>query len=151
MTALVNTEQINELSAFFLTRDPWRTWTPTVTQSGSVTVTVTYARYVVLAQTVIVQARLAVTGSGTGGNDIVIAGIPAAIAPANYDAGSGVAVVGTAVVLDNGTGFYQGALVAVGANDLRIQCHGETDRLGTGPSFALASGDAISFQGCWER
>ncbi|MCL4295705.1 MAG: hypothetical protein KJ077_08255 [Anaerolineae bacterium] len=129
----------------------WQTWTPTVVQSGSVTVTVTYARYTVIGKTVLTQVRLAVTGSGTAGNEVRIQGIPAAIAPNRVDGSTAVAVCGTAVVYDNGTAFYQGALVAVGANDLRIICHGEGNRLGADPNFGLASGDVISFQGLWER
>ncbi len=151
MSTKVADSAVSELEAFFLTRTGWQTWTPTVVQNVAVAVTVTYARYVVLAQTVIVQVRLVVTGAGTAGNDVRIQGIPSAIAPNRVDGSTAVAVCGTAVVFDTGTAFYQGALVAVGANDLRITCHNQTNRLGATPNFALANGDVISFQGAWER
>ena len=47
-------------------------WTPTVTQSGSVTVTNTYSRYIRIGRLVIAYWKLAVTGSGTSSNAIFI-------------------------------------------------------------------------------
>jgi len=126
----------------------WVDWTPTVTQGVAVTVTVTYARYVVMDNTVIMVARLGVTSAGTGGSNIVIAGLPTAIQVANTDA---LGVIGTGVISDTGVATYQGALIAAGANDLRVIAHNTSAYIGTSPSFALASEDVISFQAAYER
>ncbi len=143
-------DELNEImQSDFLTNHAWVTFAPTVTQSGAVSLTVTFARYIVLANTVIVQARLAITGAGTGNNAIVIAGLPTAILPGNTVASEH--VVGTGLVNDVGTLFYQGALVYVGVNDFRMQAHGVTGVIGITPNFALANGDFIGFQGSWER
>jgi hypothetical protein len=50
----------------------WTSYTPTVTQSGAVTVTNTRSRYARYGRTIIVSVRLAVTGSGTAGNAITV-------------------------------------------------------------------------------
>ena len=50
----------------------WTGYTPTLTQSGSVTKTVTYAKYQQIGKLVKVHALLAVTGSGTGNNAITV-------------------------------------------------------------------------------
>lgn len=127
---------------------PSTSWTPTVTQSGSVTVTVSYAKYSIVGNVAVVRARLAVTGSGTIGNTIVIAGIPAAIASIDTDT---YAVIGTGFIANTtaGTIHYHGALVAQGANDWRIITDGSNSYLGINPSFALASGHTIALQAAY--
>src|SRR5512138_2983596 len=90
----VTADHVRELQRYC---GDWAAWTPTVTQSGAVTVTVTYARYCLVGKVCHVQARLAVTGSGTETNAIVIGGQPAAIQP-RYS-GASVYVLGTAYVL----------------------------------------------------
>ena len=52
----------------------WVDWTPTVTQSGSVTVTVTRAKYKLINKVCHLNVLLAITGAGTANNAIVIAG-----------------------------------------------------------------------------
>lgn len=126
----------------------WADWTPTVTQSGSVTVTVTYARYFTAGKLVVLQAKLGVTGTGTTNNAIVISGIPTAIQPASS---GGLSVVGTIDIQDTGTAQYVGALIAVGANDLRGLADGLGNYIGITPNFALANTDIISFQAAYER
>lgn len=51
------TDLVNELTTYFLTRDAWRDWTPTVEQSSPVTVTVANARYIVMGNLVIVNVK----------------------------------------------------------------------------------------------
>ena len=149
MTAIYNSEQINELAAFFLTRDSFQSWTPTVTQLGSVTVTVNYARYLVLGPLAFTIGRLTVTGSGTAGNAIEIGGQPTALQTAH--SGGSRDVIGTAVVLDSGTTRYEGALTATSPTVWRIQLDSQTSVLGSTPSFALAAGDEIGFLAAFER
>ena len=50
----------------------WETWTPTVTQSGSVTCTVTYAKYAQIQKLVVASAYLTVTGTGTANNPVLV-------------------------------------------------------------------------------
>jgi hypothetical protein len=114
------------------------TWTPTVTQSGSVTVTVNHASYRLEGRVCHVWLRLTVTGSGTAGNGIVIAGQPAAIQPSVSEQ-----VLGTFTVLDAGTAYYTGSVRAVGATDWQMFGHLEAGSLGADPSFALAANDQI--------
>lgn len=122
-------------------------WTPTVTQLGAVAVTVTFARYFIVGEVAIVQVRLVATAAGTAGNAIVIAGQPAVIQPVN----AGTSVIGSAMVLDQGTAFYAGALVAIGVTDWEIMLgDGRGAYLGASPSFALANTDVITFQAAYE-
>lgn len=126
----------------------WTDWTPTVDQNGAVAATVTYARYTVLANVVHMIALLAVTGTGTAANAIIIQGIPSTIAPTNTNANS---VIGIGMVREEGVASHVGALLAVGANNFRIRSDGNLANVGSVPSFAIDSGDAISFQATYER
>lgn len=108
-------------------------WTPTITQSGDVTKTITYAKYILIGNLCWASATLAVTGSGTGNNAIVIAGFPKTpAANGNY---------GTAWINDNGTAYYAGQLIYVGS--WQVRAHLEAASIGADPNFALANGDAI--------
>jgi len=129
-------------------RPRWIDWTPTVNQGGAVAVTVTVARYMVLGDLAVVQARLDVTGAGVAASHIVIAGQPAAIQSANA---ADAMMLGGAWVYDNGAALYVGALVTMAATDWRIICHNEVDFCGVDPSFALTAGDAILLQAAYER
>lgn len=146
MSTKIADSTISELEAFFLTRDGWQDWTPTVDQGGAVAVTVTFARYAVLGDTVHIRGELAVTGAGTGGNNIIIGGLPGALSPA-YVTGD----VGTFRVLDAGTAHYVGVLIIASATTFFGRAHNNGSPIGTTPSFALAAGDVIYFQGAWER
>ena len=50
----------------------WTTWTPTLTQSGTVTATVTSAVYGRWGRLIVGQFRLSVTGTGTGSNAVTV-------------------------------------------------------------------------------
>lgn len=152
MSDLYDSQKINELSAFFLTTHPWRTWTPTVTQSGAVTVTVTYAVIKNLVDMVFAEVELTVTGTGTAANAISIAGIPTGFQVAGAGLGSR-RTIGVVNIVDQSTGTHHiGALVANGANDLRGITNGVGNFIGITPNFALANdGDTISFSARWQR
>lgn len=124
-----------------LATDSWVDWTPTVTQTGSVALTITYAKYKIVNKICHVMANLVMTGSGTGGTVISVGGQPAAIQ--GFYAGS-LVPIGTGIILDNGTAYYQGALVVPGAADWRMIAHGLGDYIGAAPSFALANTDIVS-------
>lgn len=120
----------------------WTDWTPTVTQSGAVTVTVTEAKYSIIGDVCHIYAKLAVTGTGTANNAIVIGGQPAAAQPAV----TGI-TPGTGTVSDSGIGTYPGLLQLVGATDFRLldTTGAAYDYIGISPNFALANGDTIEF------
>lgn len=127
----------------------WITWTPTVDQGGAVAVTVNYARYIILNEIVVVQARLTLTGAGVAGNEIDIGGQPAIIEPANVGI---LNVIGNGIIQDaNLTTIYQGALVANAVGQWKTYADGNAAAIGATPNFALASGDVISFVATYER
>lgn len=123
----------------------WTSYTPTLTQAGTVTKTVTYARYIKLGRMVTVQAYLVVTGSGSSATLIEVT-LPFTAAQSGivvgnfyiYDAAPtpvnrlGAAVLSTtgkvAGILDNQAG-YMGA---------------------AGFTAALASSDSVLFNATYE-
>lgn len=126
----------------------WMDWTPTVTQLGAVAVTVAFARYKAKDDLVTLEAVLAVTGTGTIANAIVISGLPLAIRPIN--AASNLHTIGTMNIVDTTAGLhFVGALVYVAADEMR----GIRDNTGVfiGQAFALANGDFIGFNAFYER
>ncbi len=124
----------------------WVTWTATLTQGIGVTFTATQVRYMRLGKLTLLDCHLDVTSAGTGGQPIVITGVPIAIAtPANYRA------IGWAVISDVTWGVYHAAVMGVGANTLRFSTLGAGNNyLGQVPNFALANGDGISFGAMYE-
>lgn len=112
-------------------------WTPTVTQSGSVTVTVTNAVYWRLGRLVLATARLDVTGSGTGANGVVVS-LPVTAAASNR-------ICGTGMILDSSAStFYSGMALQQSTTTCAIIPHNATSSLGAAAFTAgLASGDVI--------
>lgn len=127
----------------------WQDWTPTLTQNVSVSFTTSYARYLTVGRLVVVRCLLLITGAGTGGNVIVVGGIPAAIAPAH--SGATPITTGAFSYFDTGTSFYAGSVFPVGVSTLQFICSGVASYLGATPNFAAANGDRISFNAVWER
>lgn len=126
----------------------WTTWTPTVTQSGSVTVTVNFAKYKIIDKVCFVSVRLTVTGSGTSGNDITIGGQPAAMQSVNTGAE---AIIGYGLVKRNGITFRVGDVVATGATSWKFIVDNDAYYLGSGGSaFGLAANDTININACYE-
>jgi len=109
-------------------------WTPTVTQSGSVSITITYAKYCTIGPLTYICANIAITGAGTGNNNIAIGGIP------NDPASNG--DYGNIWINDNGTAYRVGAAIYVGSSQFLCRIDG-AGTAGVNPNFALASGDAI--------
>jgi len=123
----------------------WISWTPTLVQSVAVTFTLDHARYIALAQAVIMQVRLTATSAGVAGNNIIIGNIPSAISPINTPASA----VGSGII--NNAGTRRVGHVTATAVDFRMNADGFTGEIGTTPSFALANGDIIQFQATYER
>ena len=138
-----------QISPSSLAAEAWTAFTPTLTQSGAVTVTVTRARYMLMGKTAVVQIALIVTGSGTAGNDITIGSIPAAIAP--LSPGANTCIVGVGMIQDAGTINYGGlTAIAPTASTVYFQPYNTSTRIGANPSFALAVNDIISCQLVYE-
>lgn len=127
----------------------WVDWTPTVTQGVAVTLTVDYARYMLLDQSVVTVVNLDITSAGTNGSAIVIGGVPTIIQPAETGLvdviGNG--IINTVAPVVN----HHGALISVGVSDWRFVADGSSNYVGFNPAFALANTDKISFQASYER
>lgn len=129
----------------------WIDWTPTLTQSAAITLTINYARYITIANVVIMIANFDATSAGVAANALVVAGIPSAIQPTNID---NVAAIGSGIVFNSvGNISYAPTVIAVGANDFRFISDAVTpsNYVGANPSWAVASGDQISFMATYER
>ena len=125
----------------------WIDWTPTVKQSGAVTVTITEAKYNVTQSDVRIYCRLTVTGSGTAANQIRVSGFPAAIRPVP---GPAPWPLGVGIVLDTGTGNYYGTPIVATATEIAIVYSITGGIIGVSPNFALANGDFIYLNMYWK-
>lgn len=126
----------------------WISWTPSIVQFVAVTSTVNYARYKLVGDLAVVQISITCTSAGIAANPISIQGQPTAIWPVNIEINS--SVIGTGIILDLPTTFYQGSLISVGPTDWRIIAHNQTGAIGVTPNIALANGDLIGIQATYE-
>ena len=116
----------------------YATWTPTVTQGGSVSYSGGTARYARLGPLAIVGANSGATTAGSAGSDIIVGGLPATPKSAP-------AIVGTFRIQNKGGGtHYIGAAVVV-LGSLKFQVSDTIAYVGTNPSYGMASGDIIDF------
>ncbi len=121
----------------------WDSWTPTMTQSGSVTFTNTRSRYVRQGRLITMQAAMDVTGSGTSGNDIIVGNLPVTAAAA-------AGMVGSFYYLDSGSTIYSGTVLGSTTTTLKFFVSGNGNAMGTNPAFACASGDLLRFEVTYE-
>lgn len=125
------------------------TWTPSVTQSGSVAVTVTLATYMRIGRLVFVSVYLSVTGTGTGANTVTIGNLPFTGRPAQ-------ASIGTGRIEDSSASLvYHGVLTMNSTTTFALfntsGAFAPNAFLGgSGFTAALASGDVITFSGWYE-
>jgi hypothetical protein len=126
----------------------WTSFTPTITQSGAVTKTVTYARYFRIGRLIIAQAKLDLTGAGTAANDVTISTLPATAAFGTT------MEIGTGVIYDaSATLAYKATVMLVSTTQIRFRPANTTTSgtLGSDTfTAALASGDVISFSIMYE-
>jgi len=127
----------------------WVDWTPTVTQSVSVTVTVIEAKYRTDYDLVHIYCRLTVTGAGTAGNAIIVSGWPSAInpspAPVPWPLGVG-------EIQDVGTAVYFGTpRISTASTALSLQYHSTNNAVGVNPNFGLVANDLINLNMYWKR
>ena len=131
---------LDELAPFFAA---WTSYTPTLTQSGAVTKTVTYAKYVQIGNFVWVQVFLTATGAGTAANAITVTLPVAAIAHQG--------VSGAAFVLDANVNSYVGTARGLTTTTVAFfQGLGGGTAIGQSPNFALANTDIVQFSVFYE-
>jgi hypothetical protein len=135
-TTFGNQVKANFDAAFPLGVDAWTTWTPTLTQSGSVSHTVSRARYQRIGRTVILLALLSLTGSGTSGNAIVLGGFPVSAASTN-------AILGFFRYFDAGNTIYAGTAFGASSTTAQFQVSSNGNPMGVNPTFGAASGDSL--------
>lgn len=128
--------------------DAWTPYTPTLTQSGAVTKTVTYAKYQRVGRLIHFAVNLSITGTGTASN-VVLVGLPVA-ASAGFDG----CQLGPGLIYDSSAStVYNGNAAVVGTTTAHIwpAADGAVTALG-GRAFtaALASGDLIRMSGTYE-
>lgn len=121
----------------------WTSFTPTLTQSGAVTKNVTRACYIKIGKTVHYTIDLAVTGTGTGGNSVII-GLPVTAAA------SGTVPCGSGWIFDtSATTNYKGIAYQVSTTTCALV--GTAGNLGASEfTAALANGDSVRVSGTYE-
>jgi hypothetical protein len=120
--------------------EAWTSYTPTVTQSATITKTIAYAKYARVNKLVIVQVMMTATSAGTAGNAIAV-GLPIASLNAN-----GFGVIGTGMVYDLSASTSYLGMPVIDAGVVKFWNNASAGNyLGASPSFAIASGDFISF------
>lgn len=123
----------------------WSDYTPVITQSGTVTATVTWAKYVDVGNIRFIDVSLAITGSGSGSN-VVTVSIPSSAASTG-------ALVGSGYFYDaSAPGYYTFTVETASSTTVKFLPASvgtvAKDFIGAGQPFqsALASGDVIKFQ-----
>lgn len=124
----------------------WTTFSPTMTQSGSVALTTATGRYHYVGYRCTLHIFLDPSGTGTIANDIVIGNIPAAIAPrvsGEISAGNQEGALGNGYYFDSGTGGYTGICFFASSSTLKMKQANQTANVGTAPSIAVAAADSM--------
>jgi len=122
----------------------WTAFTPTVTQSGAVTLSANTSKYLTIGDLTVLAINVTVSSAGTANNAIYITGS----FPTGYPTGTN--MPGTAILYDtSATNFYNG-LSVIGGNYIYMQSGtpvaaatmnwGQTS---SGAAIALANGDQI--------
>ena len=119
-----------------------QTYTPTLTQGAAVTKTVNYARYWQTGKRVQAQVFLSVTATGTASVQVAVS-LPvtaAAVVPLSMALGSGWIYDASPTPT-----LYQGAVLLATTTTAALRIDGSTNNVGAFPSFALGSGDIVTF------
>jgi hypothetical protein len=126
----------------------WTTWTPAITQSGSVTATVTHAVYGRWGRLIVASCSLSVTGAGTGANAVTVS-LPVTAARSGT-------TIGVGSVFDTSASTTYTANV-ITPSTTTVQFYAQGTSVSTSPTLgsfsftaALAAGDVITFQVMYE-
>lgn len=129
-----------------LTIGTWTSYTPTLTQSTTVTKTVNYAKYLKVGRAVMFAVDLAVTGAGTGANAVTLT-VPVTAAVTNLQIGPGAVYDSSASTLYNGNAF----LVTATTVNIWPGPDGAASALGVRDfTAALAANDLVRVSGIYE-
>jgi hypothetical protein len=120
----------------------WVDYTPTLTQSATVTKTINHARYCQIQKTVIVQIFLTVTGAGTA-SQIVAVGLP-------FTAKNTSAFIGSGFVYDASANFMYNILPTADAGPTFTMFYQTGNNFGSSPAVTLANTDQLRFQLAYE-
>jgi len=123
---------------------PLTTYTPVVTQNGTITATIAYAKYQQVGKLVTLQVRANLTSAGTAGHRLSLT-LPIAATSANSNQ-----CYGSFSFLDSGVGFYTGSVTLINTTTVHFVVNNTNDFLGVNPSIAVANGDVISFTMIYE-
>lgn len=137
----------NQNAAFPLGVGAWTAFTPTLTQLGAVTKTVTYANYQRVGRLITAAVVLTVTGTGTGANSVLV-GLPVAAALSSNLA------IGSGLLFDSSAALNYRAIVTLASATtvfLNPAASTVSDVLGnTSFTAALAVSDIISYTVTYE-
>ena len=122
--------KLNEIGAV------WENYTPTLTQSATVTKTIVIARYCQFQKTIIGQLVLNATSAGTAGNAVQI-GLPIAARTAG-------AVLGSGYIYDSSTNTIYGGPFYAFSGTTMAMFYQTGNPWGISPNIALANTDQIS-------
>jgi len=126
----------------------WNTWTPIITQSGTVSVTVTHARWFRAGRFITFYTALTATSSGTGSNNVTMS-LPVTAAA------SGFTIPGSGLIFDNSASTnypgipYIASTTTVALVPSADNANGVLGSVG-GFTAALAVGDLIQIAGTYE-
>ncbi len=118
------------------------TFTPTMTQSGGLTLSAATGRYVQIGKLVVGSIAITINSAGTIANPLVVLGLPV-VATLNGSPGSG-------YYTRSGSTFYSAALAWNTTTSVIFYGGNGTGALGTNPSFAAAAGDAVGINFMYE-
>lgn len=119
-----------------------QSFTPTLTQSASVTASTAAGRYFRLGSWVFYTVRLVASSSGTAGNAIVIGGLPVAAADTSV-----AAAPGWANFTRSSNPVYPLAAHWNTSTSVRFFANAGTNVFGINPAVTLASGDEMNVTG----
>jgi hypothetical protein len=116
-----------------------QTWTPTVTQSGSVTATINEARFIRQGRAVDAWFNITATASGTAGNVVTVS------LPVAYDGHATFVNMGAGIVFDSSTTTrYMCSLEATSTTTISfVHDASGNSAWGVLPNLAIANGDVL--------
>jgi hypothetical protein len=115
----------------------WVDYTPTLTQSATVTKTINHARYCQIQKTVIVQIFMTATSAGTAGQ-IVTVGLP-------FTAKNTSAFIGSGFIYDASANFMYTILPTADAGPTFTMFYQTGNNFGASPAVTLANTDQLRF------
>lgn len=130
------------VAADFATLTP-SSFTPTWTQSATISKTVNKAEAVVIGKLAFIYIMMTATSAGTASNDMVIT-LPTSGPDLTMDAVE-YRVLGPVIVFDSGTDYKLGQAVATSSTTIKVSRNGGTGYLGSAAdAYTVASGDIFS-------